>query len=668
MVGRGCRLVLIWACLVAAGCSAGGGPSGRADSSDDAWATGSSTWPGASSHRIVEHSTSWWPVASTSELSATGIDVAAMSGVESLVVDGVGAAWVAGPWSLTRVDPATGYSDSWDVSDDITFATKSAVRPARSGGVWLVLDDRLRLFDGERFARDLPVPAAFRGGEGSSVNDMLEVGPEVWISSPSGVARCTGESWALVGAGQAGGAGPMALDAGGHVWALAQDWTENGFVGEIMRFDGTSWSRPDAAGTPADVSQIVAEPDGGILARTGARVFRFDGFSWRELSSSAGQDVGERGLRSLAVAPGGELWALGPDGLAAARGAGPWRRVVGIEGAPVGLGISGDQLLVAHSTGLSRLEDDRLEPIWTASGVGPEAPVADVVAVSADEVWVRAAGSLWRVRGGQWQAVAEDRVPWSRSDADVGPLLLRATDGAIWAINDPGVVRYTGEDRVVVPRDRPDERLLVGPEGSVWAVETRWPGWSAWYAGDKGQGRTVTLVGADGSQTGVQLPGVAWSLTSLAAGVDGSLWAVICAEDRSDYCTEPDLMRWDGAWAPVPYPGVRPVALAVASDGALWATLEPGDGPRGQQQLARHWQGRWARLPDVSHLRNPVLAPDGSICGVRGGEPAMVCADGDGSVRTFPLGVPGRISIGQDGSVWLADRGQLAQLSIRVTR
>jgi streptogramin lyase len=160
----------------------------------------------------------------------------------------------------------------------------------------------------------------------------------------------------------------------------------------------------------------------------------------------------------------------------------------------------------------------------------------------------------------------------------------------------------------------------------------------------------------------VLLPGYGWSLTSLAAGADGSLWATICASDRSDYCTEPDLMRWDGTWAPVPYPGMRPVAVAVSADGALWATLAPRGGPEAPRVLARYAQGTWSTYPDAPSLQGPVLAPDGAICGVGAGAHDVHCVDGTGAVRSVPIGVPGTISMGGDGSVWIADRGQLAHL------
>jgi hypothetical protein len=291
-----------------------------------------------------------------------------------------------------------------------------------------------------------------------------------------------------------------------------------------------------------------------------------------------------------------------------------------------------------------------------------------MVAVSASEAWVRTEDSVQRVDSGGWQIMEAGPMPWTGSGGPVGPGLVRATDGAVWAITDEGVVRHDDPGRVLVARERPDERLLPGPDGAVWAAETRWPGWTSWYAGDAAQGRRLTLIRRDGTEEQVSLPGYAWSLTSLAAGADGSLWATLCAEDRSDYCTQPDLMRWDGSWAPVAYPGNRLVALAASNDGALWATLVPSGGPEAPKVLARYAQGTWSTYPQAPALRSPVLAPDGAICGLAGSAAAVHCVDSTGAVRSSPAGVPGTISIGEDGSVWITHRGQLARLLGSVSR
>jgi hypothetical protein len=465
-----------------------------------------------------------------------------------------------------------------------------------------------------------------------------------------------------VGAGQVGAAGQLAVDADGQVWTLAQTWTGAGFDQQILRFDGATWGVPDESAGPTGASEIVAEPRGGVVVRSGGSVFRFDGHAWRELPFAADQAVAQHQLLDLEVARDGRLWALGPDGVALAPVGGPWRRVAAGTGTAVALGASEAGVLVADARGLSRLVGDRMVRVWQDPEQGPVVAADGMVAVSASQAWVRTADSVQRWDSGQWGVMETGAIPWTGSDQPVGPGLVRATDGAVWAITDEGAVRHARDRRSVIARIRPDERLLPGPGGSVWAAETRWPGWTSWYAGDPSQGRRVTLIQPDGTTEQVLLPGYAWSLTSMAAGADGSLWVTICAEDRSDYCTEPDLMRWEGAWAPVAYPGTRPVALAVSPAGDLWATVVPHDGPEVPSVLARYARGPWSTYPQAPTLQDPVLAPDGSICGLGPGAHEVTCVEAAGQVRSVPAGVPGTISIGVDGSVWITDRGQLARL------
>jgi len=85
-----------------------------------------------------------------------------------------------------------------------------------------VSEDRLTLFDGDRFVREVPVPAEYRGGEARTINDMVEVGSEVWVSTPAGVARCARGAWSTVGQGQISMAGRLEVDSGGSVWSVAQ--------------------------------------------------------------------------------------------------------------------------------------------------------------------------------------------------------------------------------------------------------------------------------------------------------------------------------------------------------------------------------------------------------------------------------------------------------------
>lgn len=115
-----------------------------------------------------------------------------------LVADGSGSVWVRGPWDLTRVDAATGHTQTWDAADDAVFAASDPrLAPATGAGVWLVLGTRVRLFDGSRFAVDLTVPESLLAEVGSAPTSP----DEVPATAPAvlDVAQVAGRIWLSVG-------------------------------------------------------------------------------------------------------------------------------------------------------------------------------------------------------------------------------------------------------------------------------------------------------------------------------------------------------------------------------------------------------------------------------------------------------------------------------------
>ena len=160
-------------------------------------------WPANAGVELAGQPSRWWPVASARDLSPTGIDVVVASdGVEGMVVDGAGTVWVDMPWGLARLDPATGSASTWNAGDDAAFVSNWFLRASVVSGVWLVEQDRARLFDGDRFVRDIQVPPAYlEAGEDEEgmpwregIRDLVEVGFELWIASEAGVARCDGHT------------------------------------------------------------------------------------------------------------------------------------------------------------------------------------------------------------------------------------------------------------------------------------------------------------------------------------------------------------------------------------------------------------------------------------------------------------------------------------------
>ena len=639
-------------------------PSGQSANGQPGPRASARMWPGPSSVLDREPPPAWWPGSSARDLAPTGIEVMASSEIDGMAVDGARAVWLHSPWRVIRVDPVTGSKQVWDAGDDAAFAGVRAVRGSRSAGVWLVSEDRLTLFDGDRFVREVPVPAEYRGGEARTINDMVEVGSEVWVSTPAGVARCARGAWSTVGQGQISMAGRLEVDSGGSVWSVAQLGTEEFLSRAVVRFDGSQWRTPDASHAPGHADQLLADPTGGVVVRAGLDVRRFDGSVWRSIplpwSIRGVQDL--RSL-ALAIAPDGVPWLLGPEGLATRQPLGGWQTLASAPDLPsaVGLRVIAGDVLAAGSSGLYRLDIDTMSPLWTTDGSLPAAPVPDVLVTSsgkgsADEPRADPDSKRWRAfwRALGWAGVWSPRVDGSSSVA-------LATDGALWGIAEEGLVRSVGGERQVVVPDVPAGWLLAGPGGSIWLMDVVWSGWSGWY-GKYAEEPGMHLIRPDGSRTSVSLPGPVWSLTSLNAGADGSLWATICEQGRADYCSEPGLMRWDGQWSAVPYPGAGITGVSVSPDGAFWATLTQGTSSMEAAVPVRYSDGSWTQFPEGPTGGSVTPAPDGGVCGIVPSDETLVCVARSGDVTSAPVGVTGQLRIGLDGSLWLVAPDVVARL------
>jgi hypothetical protein len=367
----------------------------------------------------------------------------------------------------------------------------------------------------------------------------------------------------------------------------------------------------------------------------------------------------------MSVARDGAAWVVGPEGLVRAGESGEWRSRAQVdEPSLVGVTIVGTEVMVADTSGLLRLDGDRATRVWAAPERGLGSPAEGLLVVSSDEVWATAEGGIVQFLDGQWRSklsqlgwLGGSRMEWGSESG-----LALAADGVVWAITGGALARFVGDEPTAIPRDRADGWLLAGPDAGVWAVEAIWPGWSRWYAGEDPDGSSVSLVGVDGTQSSVRLPGPPWSLTSLTAGIDGSVWVTICEGQRADYCTVPSLMRWDGQWAPVPHPGAGLTAIAVDGDGAFWALVTDGTAANESPVPARYAGGTWTQFPQVAGLDSVAAAPGGGVCGVDATASAIVCVDPAGEVARAPMGVTGGLRIGPDGSLWLEDSGVVARL------
>ena len=622
---------------------------------------------------------SGWAGAPSAGLSPSGMALAGDGSSSAwasgrIVVDGTGMAWVDGPWSLTRVDPATGTGMTFDVEDDSAFGYAGLTDPSAGPGAWLVGLDRAQLFDGQRFAADLELPADVvraDADEATSVVivDGLEVGSELWLSilyirtgadgQQSGrVVRWSGGTWSPMSERRDGVGGSLAVDRDGAVWAAGFDGPFDGATSSVRRWDGEAWVIPaaDDPQLPGAGGVVVADPTEGvwILSREGqsAVLSRFDGAGWDQVSPDVREHVGARvtglsdgGADGLAAAPGGAAWATGSDGAALFDPDGTVRTFgadQGVEvaegGTPLDVAVAGDDVLLRGGPTVLRLEGSGFEPLWRAATDG-SVHMRGLAAVSADEVWNRiavstAAGgnreSRWaRFSGGAWNPVGP-RVTGMGSSAV-------ASDGALWATTAEGLVRYSGQDWEVIAPDvrqatsRRESIVVAGADGSAWAS----------VDGD------VVGFRPDGTRTTIGRPEGMESAVPRAAGADGTVWTSEAGTSA--------LSRWDGRWSAVELPDADASVydMVVTADGALWAQLQLPSGGL----LGRYDQGVWT-TPASGAGGSLVAAPHDAVCvpiNPRGG---IDCYDADGLVGTIPFdGFFDEFDIAADGATWV--NGQL---------
>ena len=651
-----CVMALVVGCSAHTSVGLGdeGGPPGGRDV-----VVGTPAWPGRPGVSLGDQPPLWWPVSSTSELTPTGIEVVGRSwegaAVEGLVVDGSGAVWVDGAWQVARVDPSTGHVDVWDVGDDLAFGSVEVLRPSAAAGVWLLEGGRLRLFDGTRFVRDLQVPETVRGG--SPVTDMVEVGSEVWISSPVGVARCAEGSWSMVRPGQLTSAGRLVVDSERHIWTSGRLRAGKSYGRWIVRFDGEAWRTPDPPGPTGLARDLVADPTGGIFVRLGMGVHHFDGTSWEDRM----RILGWGDITSLAVTDDGALWLLGDEVIARHDTSGAWSSIEVDQETPFDfIAGSGAHALVLGSHGLVRVEGDRLTSIWSPAATGPSDEVLDALALSAHELWAVSGSSVWRFHRNRWDSVWRQEEPFGPSGWGImrsHPWLALASDGAVWASTEDGLVRFLGGQPEVLSSTLANGWVVPGSDGGVWVFL---PGGFSWW---ETRSDEVSLVGPDGLRESVRLPADPSSVMSIVAG-DGVLWLLTGSYGQAGGTPAPTLLRWDGRWSPVPYPGEALTAMHVDPRGGLWAEIQPLGAPSAEAVVARFEQGTWTLFPEAGSLSGVTPAPGDSLCGSDDSATALVCVDTAGGLTHQAIGLPGRASIAPDGSVWLVDRGLVARLPI----
>lgn len=407
---------------------------------------------------------------------------------------------LAGVW-------ASSAADAWAVGDEGTIlrwngtawsavsgATNRlrSVRGRSATESYAVGDDRAYRWDGASWMQV--------AGGGSMRAVWSSSGSEVWaVGSPNGIV------WRSVGGGfDLHRYRPNSGDLLG-VWGAATDdvWAV-GDIGEILHWDGASWTRFTA--------NLIEDPYAGPLAahaRTGADVWvactggtvaHWDGREWSRVETgrstdyfavwaSASHDVWVAGVAGEMVHWNGTTWRPVLSGTAR------WLRSMW-GGAPDDVWAVGDVGTIIHWNGSA----------WSVVPSGTTNTLNAIWGSAPDDVWaVGNGGTTLRWDGSAWTS-----VPSGTSDFLLGVHGTSSTD--VWAVGERAssggaVLRWNGvEWRAVVASAgargytgvwarSPTEAWVIGYDG----VMARWDGasWSELPSSIGGHWSGITGVGAD---------------------------------------------------------------------------------------------------------------------------------------------------------------------------
>jgi signal transduction histidine kinase/ligand-binding sensor domain-containing protein len=408
----------------------------------------------------------------------------AVARATALLVDGTGAAWVAGTRGLARLGPAG--LRTWHGDGAIARATVHALAPAPAGAAWAGSERGLALVAPAGAARPVRIDS---GGTGPVHAIAVDRDGRLWLAGDGGVRLVQVDSApdgslrgrTLVAHPAAlGGARVMVLhlDSAGRLWI----GTEGAGLHQLRPLAISRLRRDD--GLPARVvHEVLGDGADGLWIAGGCT-----GLShWRA------------GVVTTHRPPAFGLVSECVEGLARDRAGRLW---IGERGRFVRMDPSGARVAVElpgpkHPNVVGPFLEDRRGRMWVAAARGLGRVEADgrfvyplqIDGLDSSRVWSMVedeAGAVWLGQVGRASRIVDDRVVTHLGAADGVPpgalraLLAEAPDGLWMASYGGGLARYaptTGVRRLTradgffddalstLVRDRADRLWLLGDRG-----------------------------------------------------------------------------------------------------------------------------------------------------------------------------------------------------------
>lgn len=273
------------------------------------------------------------------------------------------------------------------------------------------------------------------------------------------------------------------------------------------------------------VSSLAFDRDGFLLTGTDRGLYRLEGDRFRPF----GHGLSRESVRSLAVAPGGTVWAGTASGLWASQGSGAFQRVPTlahkVRSGPHGM--IADRRGNVYVTGDYGLLSCTVSRVCTWIHLGAKA----------DAITIDTQGTIWAAGESIWK-ISPDGVPAHAANSGGGGTSWKAaaaaTDGRVWFRSERSLTVWEPEKeafRTIRPPERdssPFPGLAAAAEGRILAAS----GESLW-----------TISPADFTWRRVHPPAAhsPGTISALAAGPDGTPWTGIDGSGVSRY---PGFGEW----------------------------------------------------------------------------------------------------------------------------
>ncbi|MCC6166406.1 MAG: hypothetical protein IT329_04185 [Caldilineaceae bacterium] len=355
--------------------------------------------------------------------------------IETLAVDGSGAAWLATGNTLYRTDGEEWSAFNAEGAGQANFPNGriTGLDVGSDGAIWIGSDQAQIC----RFDPGIEGCVEFYSGEEGMATEpvtSLTVGPEggvYYTTAGGGISAFDGTAWReLVVAGE--------ITPGNTIYDLSQD--ENGAV----------W-----IGALGGAARVSPDDDAGA-----------------ELFTSANSPLPSADIRAVQPDGAGGIW-FGAEGVSFYDGA-AWTSYTtadGLAGSPIQAIVADDQnrTWIGTQAGLSIWTGSAFFNLTTDNGL----PNNDITALLADGdvIWIGTrGGGLLRFQDNQLQVFNRSNIALP---GDQVTALAQTGDGVLWIGTDQGLARFM--DNAVEPVEplaaTPIAALATGPDGAIWAAD-----------------------------------------------------------------------------------------------------------------------------------------------------------------------------------------------------